>query len=681
MSARAERWLAWLVVLGAVLAHAGGLAGGFVYDDHRFVVHNPALERLDPWGFLHDPATASAATGDGISADIYRPLRTLLFAVERQLLGLAPLGWHLVSVALHGLNAWLLLRLLRSLLPGAGAAAPLAVLLVVAHPVTVESVAWISSQGDLLALTLMLLVLEVLRRPGPGAALAGAGLALLACLAKESALVLPALLLLRDLALPREAALPRAATTRRTALLAGAVLGYLLLRQAVLPGLAQVPHPGDSVLASVRGFLAAVTWYAGSLLWPTGFRFETDLLVPLSAGDSSVVLGVGLLLSLLLGGLAALRAPRPRPGLFAAWGLLAALGPVSQVLVPLKTLAAERFLLPCLPALAVGAGLLLARLRARRGGWALAGAAALLVPLVLVTWTRSGAYEDDEALWDAVRRDRPSNGRAYHGLAEALFAKNRFSEATAAYQTYLQAWRYDGKARRQLADHVAGWVATLRSDRPEVEATSGLAQRRRELKVFQVALLASALDVWDEVGYAAGRGSPAMYDDTLERLVDVAVDVGDLARARWGLNRRLERAGLDPGPDGVARVLAQAPFPLRLMRFYLAWKAVTTEGGRALPAEQEAERLRQRADAVRDVGLDPYREDGVLVRDLEPLLVDLRREAARQRAAGAGPRAAALDDKLTLLHAELLERTGRGDEAAARRAEVLRRQAAGEAAR
>jgi cobalt-zinc-cadmium resistance protein CzcA len=35
------------------------------------------------WDYLVDPATASAASGEGVSADIYRPLRTLLFALEQ----------------------------------------------------------------------------------------------------------------------------------------------------------------------------------------------------------------------------------------------------------------------------------------------------------------------------------------------------------------------------------------------------------------------------------------------------------------------------------------------------------------------------------------------------------------------------------------------------------------------
>ena len=99
---------------------------------------------------------------------------------------------------------------------------------------------------------------------------------------------------------------------------------------------------------------AALTWYLGGFLWPDGFRFERNLPVPLSWSDPVVVLGLGLLLTLGAIAVRALLRGRPAPLLFAAAGALAALGPVSQVLVPLKSLAAERFLYPALPSIVLG---------------------------------------------------------------------------------------------------------------------------------------------------------------------------------------------------------------------------------------------------------------------------------------------------------------------------------------
>ncbi len=657
-----------LLLLLVAAVHARGLAGGFVYDDPRFLTHNPALSPVRPWAYLVDPATASAATGDGISADVYRPLRTLAFALERAAFGERAVGYHAVSLLLHLLVVGLTWRTLRRLLPTAPAATWLAAALVGVHPVTVESVAWISSQGDLLAWALLLLALEVLARPGLVRSVGGAALVGAACLAKESALVAPLLLLLRDRALPAGSAPPPRTSWSRAALLGAVGAGYLLLRQSVLPGLAQVPHPEGSALGSLKGFLLAVSWYAGGLLWPRGFRLETDLLVPLSFGDPAAVLGLGLVLTLLLVGIFA--GPRRAGGViaFAALGGLVALGPVSQVLVPLKSLAAERFLYPVLPCLAAGVALALAWLARRAGPLAAWAPAALLVPLGAVTWARTAAWTDEESLWTAVRRDRPANGRAYHGLGEALFAKGRFGEASAAYHTYLQAWRYDGKARFQLVEHIEGWVRTLRSDDPEIERSSTLGRRRRELRALQAGLLLAAIDIWRTVGYEAGRGSPAFEAQALERLWRVASELGDLGLMRRALGDRLRLEGLDPASP--ADVAARGSFTLRRMRWVTSWQAVAAPE-RDLTPEQRRERLQQRADALRDAGLDPQQADETLARALEAPLLALREEAealARARRGGAGEEASlGVADGLASLHADLFARTGRGEEAQALR--------------
>ena len=132
MSDRRLAVAALVVVAAAVAAHATVLDGGFVYDDHRFIEHNVAIRSLSVADFLTDPSTASVS--EGIQHDVYRPLRTLLFALEFQLFAsVAPDGtvefhlpwWHAISLLLHALNAVLVLRLLLPLLRGAWAPATL----------------------------------------------------------------------------------------------------------------------------------------------------------------------------------------------------------------------------------------------------------------------------------------------------------------------------------------------------------------------------------------------------------------------------------------------------------------------------------------------------------------------------------------------------------------------------
>jgi hypothetical protein len=77
--------------------------------------------------------------------------------------GMNPLGYHVVNVALHAVNAALVYFLARRVLSvagvtssddprGAGISSLLAALVFAVHPLRVESVAWITERRDMLSL-------------------------------------------------------------------------------------------------------------------------------------------------------------------------------------------------------------------------------------------------------------------------------------------------------------------------------------------------------------------------------------------------------------------------------------------------------------------------------------------------------------------------------------------------
>ncbi len=113
--------------------------GGFIWDDHVYILQNPHIRTVE--GLKHiwlDPRATPQ----------YYPLVHTTYWIEFHLWNLHPLGYHLVNVVLHGMNAamiWLALRWLAA--PGAWLAAAIFAV----HPVHAESVAWITERKNVLS--------------------------------------------------------------------------------------------------------------------------------------------------------------------------------------------------------------------------------------------------------------------------------------------------------------------------------------------------------------------------------------------------------------------------------------------------------------------------------------------------------------------------------------------------
>jgi hypothetical protein len=128
-------WL-WglMLILSVILTYTPVWKAGFVWDDDSILTANPCI--VGPLG-LKEIWTTGAA-------DIC-PLTLTTFWMEHALWGLNPLPYHVVNVLLHGACALLLWQVLRSLrVPGAWVGAALWAL----HPVSVESVAWVTEMKN-----------------------------------------------------------------------------------------------------------------------------------------------------------------------------------------------------------------------------------------------------------------------------------------------------------------------------------------------------------------------------------------------------------------------------------------------------------------------------------------------------------------------------------------------------
>jgi hypothetical protein len=171
------RWLAGILVaftlLGSFL-YCGALSGPLVSDDYGYLANHPYLASIslegladiwNPWG----QSRYFAAN--------YAPVHLSATLIERLVFGTWLPGFHLVNVALHALNATLLVRLLAG--NGLGRRASLlGGVFFLVHPANVEAVAWISQLKTNGALALALAAL-LARRSAPWLAAALFALALL----------------------------------------------------------------------------------------------------------------------------------------------------------------------------------------------------------------------------------------------------------------------------------------------------------------------------------------------------------------------------------------------------------------------------------------------------------------------------------------------------------------------
>jgi len=129
------------------------LGGGFVnWDDPSYVYRNIHIRSLDlKWIFT------------AVVVSNYHPVTLLSHTLDYALFGLNPMGHHLTSLVLHGLNSALFFIIAFFLLEGREgkkevnerganlAAALIAALLFAVHPLHVESVAWVSERKDVLS--------------------------------------------------------------------------------------------------------------------------------------------------------------------------------------------------------------------------------------------------------------------------------------------------------------------------------------------------------------------------------------------------------------------------------------------------------------------------------------------------------------------------------------------------
>ncbi len=422
-------WVLAIVLLAlTVLAYLPVWRCGYIWDDDAYVTQNrlltapDGLERI--WFSAHRQSQ-------------YFPLVYTTLRFEHALWGLNPMGYHLVNIVVHGLNALLVWVVLRKLaLPGAWLAAAIWAV----HPVNVESVAWITelknTQLTLFYLLALLAWMKFTARE-TGSLWRYYALALvlqaLALFSKTTACTLPAALLL-VLWLRKEPIGRRRLVQVAPFMALGIAMGLLSVWWEV--------HLGnyDKVLdysfdGLERGLIAtrALWFYAAKLVWPTKLmfsypRWEINRHDPLQYTWLIGCVAVALVLwwrRRVLG-----RAPVAAVVFF-----VAALSPLLGF-IPLYTFrytfVADHYQYVASIGLIA---LFVAAVSSRADTWQLGTPlrCALSIPLLFalgaLTWRQAHIYRNEETLWRDTVAKNPASWMAHNNLAGVLLESGRTTEA------------------------------------------------------------------------------------------------------------------------------------------------------------------------------------------------------------------------------------------------------------
>lgn len=519
-------------VVIAVLVYLPALRAPFVYDDGHAIYQNPAvLSGASVGEIFSDPSLFSARR----DARMYRPLTLWSYSLNYKLAGFNMSVWHGFHFLFHSLNV-LLIYFIVGKITSDSKCSFIAALLFAVHPLCSETVIYQSARSSLLAAAAVLgafyfhVGAEKWWRGTLAVLIFALGL-----LAKESAIVFPALAVLYDFTLNSEAK-PR---WKLYFFYLVAAVGYFGLRKFLLEvETFHISKPVRPVGENLLNQPGVVLFYLGKFFYPTGLSIEHNLSTVRGWFPQGVpfwrmpVFSVSVVAALIVTSILLVK-KFPLWTFGVGWWFIT-LAPESS-LIPLVQLANERRAYLPVVGVCLMVGLSLKNKKYKSNLFTILFIASIFI---LLTISRAKEWRNAATLWAGAYRNAPDCAAALHGLASAKLDDKDLRGAEKFYRMLVS----------NFPDYYKGYLGLGRvlTSRGEYHGAEEVLEKARSIFPFDEMIWTNLSDIYlktDRIAqaYESARKAVEINPDTVQAWNNLAVALARSGRAWEGLNA-VERA-------------------------------------------------------------------------------------------------------------------------------------------
>ncbi|MEA2036174.1 MAG: tetratricopeptide repeat protein [Nanoarchaeota archaeon] len=418
-----------LIILLSVILYSNTFKNEFAFDDQFFIIDNYEIRSLKniPSYFL-EPGVGN----------LYRPLRTTLYATTFSIWKLNPLGYHLNAILLHTLISILVYLITSKILKNKNHSL-IASLLFTAHPIHTARVANMTASFDLLGILFLFAAIYTYiifrKHKSRKAFLYSIIFFTLALFSSEEAIIFPIIILLYDLSFNRENLKD---IMKKYWVYILPLIMYLIMRFLVLKqiGRTEVYFLG-SIITIILSTLIIFLRYIYILIWPINLTVDYNV-IPYTKLSFLVILAIIVYILILYAFIKSYK--NNKVALFSLGFFFTALLPFSNIF-PVNTFMADRYLYIA----SFGFVLLLVYLmysipniRFINKNTSKVIIVSLITLLIIFyssfTIMRNTEWKTDSTLFEAAVEKQPQSSNAHNNLGKVYGNMNKHTRASMEYK-------------------------------------------------------------------------------------------------------------------------------------------------------------------------------------------------------------------------------------------------------